>query len=53
MLLATVTGAHALLYEAGLLHAIRDAVVAVLVIVFAVGAVLGFLVARLIYRRSR
>lgn len=36
----------------GVLHAIRNAVIAFLVIVFLLGAVVGFLLARLIYRRG-
>jgi hypothetical protein len=37
---------------AGILHTIRNAVIAFLVIVFLAGAVVGFLLARVIYRRS-
>ncbi len=38
-------------HGAGVLHAIRDAVVAILVIVFVLGALVGFVIGRAVGRR--
>lgn len=47
----TALATHQPLVEAGVLHVLRDAVIAFLLIVFVAGGFCGFLLARLIYRR--